>query len=577
MRHKAYSYIRMSTLKQRKGDSWRRQAARTDEYVAQRNLELVDTLSDFGVSAFRGKNSEVGKLGRFIELVDAGRIAPNSFLIVESMDRLSRQSALQAFGLLAEIVNRGITVVTLDDRQEYSKETMLKHQHSLFVALGAMIRSHDESQYKSQRVGAAWAEKKRKASQGTVLSRQVPGWLTVDKSTGKIVEVPNRAVLVREIFTLTRDGWGAYSIAREFNRRKEPTWSTRTSVWRESYVKKILNGRAVCGEYTPHKRIHIEGESSRRVPDGAAIPNYYPRVVDETLYRDAASAVAKRRLHGKGRKGPAYSNLFTGILRCGLCGNGFRYVNKGAPPKGGQYLVCSVAHANGDCEGVYYKYRAIERAILAVVESLDIEFVLGGQGRQRRMSEQREEIALRQIDLDGVQTKIGRVLLVIEAGEEASPLSLKRKLKELEQEAIAIAAEIAERQRELGRLERINPSERRTAIQHLLDRIREKNGMPKDEGTRRALAEELRRLLDKIVVRPLVRLPFEVLAEEKQWRSIYGVTTADELADLFRDYPFEFTLVYATGETSFVDPLSGKALRLRGSKAKLRIWKHLAS
>lgn len=64
---KAYSYIRMSTDNQLKGDSLRRQLEASENYAKINRLELVDNidgipLKDIGVSAFKGKNTQKGVL-----------------------------------------------------------------------------------------------------------------------------------------------------------------------------------------------------------------------------------------------------------------------------------------------------------------------------------------------------------------------------------------------------------------------------------------------------------------------------------------------------------------------------------
>jgi DNA invertase Pin-like site-specific DNA recombinase len=51
---------------------------------------------DAGLSAFDGSNITRGKLGRFLDDVQAGRIPRGSSLIVESLDRLSRQGIIES-------------------------------------------------------------------------------------------------------------------------------------------------------------------------------------------------------------------------------------------------------------------------------------------------------------------------------------------------------------------------------------------------------------------------------------------------------------------------------------------------
>ena len=74
----AYSYLRFSTAEQMKGDSFRRQTAMAEEYARRHGLELDQdlTFNDLGVSAFRGRNTEAGRLGDFLAAVNAGLVPP---------------------------------------------------------------------------------------------------------------------------------------------------------------------------------------------------------------------------------------------------------------------------------------------------------------------------------------------------------------------------------------------------------------------------------------------------------------------------------------------------------------------
>src|SRR5262245_930103 len=89
---RAYSYLRFSDGSQRKGDSLRRQREFAVELCRRNGWVLDDSLHlrDLGVSAYRSKNAKVGALAEFIEAVQSGRVRPNSVLVIESIDRLSR-------------------------------------------------------------------------------------------------------------------------------------------------------------------------------------------------------------------------------------------------------------------------------------------------------------------------------------------------------------------------------------------------------------------------------------------------------------------------------------------------------
>src|SRR5262245_57368805 len=99
---KAYSYVRFSTPEQMRGDSFRRQTELARDYALKHKLELDDKLTfhDVGVSAYRGKNSETGRLADFQEAVRKGLVPRGAYLLVESLDRISRQAARRAFRVL---------------------------------------------------------------------------------------------------------------------------------------------------------------------------------------------------------------------------------------------------------------------------------------------------------------------------------------------------------------------------------------------------------------------------------------------------------------------------------------------
>jgi len=67
---------------------------------------------------------EAGELSAFREAVEAGLVPKGSYLLVESLDRISRQSARRALRVLEDIVDMGVTVVTLADGREYTAENL---------------------------------------------------------------------------------------------------------------------------------------------------------------------------------------------------------------------------------------------------------------------------------------------------------------------------------------------------------------------------------------------------------------------------------------------------------------------
>ena len=172
-RPRAYSYVRMSTDEQLKGDSLRRQMETSAAYAAEHGLELVDEsrLQDIGVSAFKGANVADGALGRFLAAVKANKVPRGSFLLVESLDRLSRQAPFKSFAIFSEIIGAGINIVTLTDNRVYNSAPDLG---DLVSSLVVMSRAHEESQTKSLRGREAWANKRKRALTPALWALQAP-------------------------------------------------------------------------------------------------------------------------------------------------------------------------------------------------------------------------------------------------------------------------------------------------------------------------------------------------------------------------------------------------------------------
>src|SRR5690348_4315741 len=111
----AYSYIRFSHPQQAAGDSLRRQTERAEAYCARKGLTLDTalTLRDLGVSAWQGKNAAVGNFRTFLDAIKTGRVEPGSALIVEGIDRISRQGIDEGYDLIKSILKAGVRIVTL--------------------------------------------------------------------------------------------------------------------------------------------------------------------------------------------------------------------------------------------------------------------------------------------------------------------------------------------------------------------------------------------------------------------------------------------------------------------------------
>jgi DNA invertase Pin-like site-specific DNA recombinase len=383
---KAYSYVRMSSPEQRKGDSHRRQLELSKKYAFQHGLELVaGPFEDLGVSAFKGANVTEGKLGSFLKAVEEGKIEKGSYLLVESLDRISRQEVRKSLGLFLQIIDLKINIVTLVDQRVYTAEKT--DELDLIISLVIMSRGYEESRIKSHRIAAAWANKRANAHLQP-LTAKCPAWLKLMvKDSKKTYEViPDRVKIVESIFADAARGIGAYTITRRLNEKSIASFG-KSAGWQTSSVSKILTNRAVLGEFQPHKLVN-----RKRRPDGEPTKNYFPQIISEQLFYRAKQGRAERRLSGQGRKGQRLSNLFSRIAVCEYCDSPIAFENKGHGPKGGRFLVCARKKRGFECKSVRWKYDDFEASFLAFVQELDLHELLRDEDQTSRRAEITAEI-----------------------------------------------------------------------------------------------------------------------------------------------------------------------------------------
>lgn len=372
---KAYSYIRFSSPEQAKNDSFRRQRDAALEYCQQQGLELAATREytffDRGRSAYTGKNiDDTGELTRFLKLVENGTIPKGSYLIVESLDRLSREAVKKALPRFLDLLGRGICIYTSIDKHLYTEDYDLS---DLVISIVSMSRAHEESAHKGNRVGGAWQNKRNLArSHKTPLGNACPYWLELEN--GAYQKRPDRVAVIERIFEMCLQGYGQWTIAKRLNEDGVAVFGRTTGekprnksgAWGSSSVGKILDNRAVLGEYQPMSWLN-----RGRVNDGEAIEGFYPPIIEPDVFLRAKAARVQRQTSGATKQSRNF-NIWQGIAKCQMCGDAMHLINKGREPKGYTYLQCFLAK-KGRCRNGSIRIEqteAVFREILTKVDSL---------------------------------------------------------------------------------------------------------------------------------------------------------------------------------------------------------------
>jgi DNA invertase Pin-like site-specific DNA recombinase len=179
MPRRSYPYGRESHPKQRHGDGPARQADFAAEISEEEGWCLDDTyhFADIGRSGFHGEHlGPKGHLTRFLTMVRNGTITSGSVLIIENLDRLSRQEVDLAYDVFREILRAGIWIATRQPRRIYKRENT--GLMDLMEPIWLFYLAHEESAKKSMRVAHVWQTRRRKARESNEAHGGYhPNWL----------------------------------------------------------------------------------------------------------------------------------------------------------------------------------------------------------------------------------------------------------------------------------------------------------------------------------------------------------------------------------------------------------------
>lgn len=374
-----YIYIRWSSKKQESGDSKERQTQACIAHAERQGWTLAEPpFGDFGVSAWKGDHLKSGTLGRFSDRVRSGDVPKGSILLVEALDRLSRQEWRLARNWLEEMTDAGLRIATVQGSRVYDFDNMrsMSGITSAMEIIMAGSASNQLSETISSRLKSSWVRRRKDASEGKIISRHGPGWLTVvgDGADRAFQVIPERVAVVREIYALAAEGVGARSIAKTLNERGVAPWgkahhhaNSSVAGWEHTYVSDILTSASVEGDYEPKvgRRSHAEKTGERFV-------GYFGEaIVDADLVARARAGVLSRRGTG-GRGREQRRNLFAGLVRCAECNSKMTLVGNSAKPA--RYLQCmDAARGRGCQQRKTFPYNRFEAAALNALLPLALD------------------------------------------------------------------------------------------------------------------------------------------------------------------------------------------------------------
>jgi hypothetical protein len=452
---------RFSGMQQESGTSEVRQGGLADAWSKRTGIPIDLTLFDEGASGWGAKGArrwqkdaaghrdETFALARFLQLIESGRIQPGDYLLLENLDRLSREKIVPATNLLTSILMAGVRVVQL--APEELSLTAESDMLSIFRAVMELSRGHGESERKHQTVSASYAHNRTAVVGGSEsFQGRLPLWVRREgKGKGarrrRIVPIPERVAVVKLIFLWAAQGMSAGAISVKLLADGVPPFGARrpridpktgkqgrtrkgrlrwlkdgedmgSGTWTRVYIASILAGRAAVGEF--------------RIKTGEVIA--IPAAVTEAEWSAAQAGLADRRqCHGRPPAVgpvPLFSSLVT------EADSGHVYHVRTIRTNGKTRRVLSPRDPNTDEYGSgSFPEAVFEQAVLACLDEIDPAEVTGREGP--------DPVAVLSGRILAIRAKIDRQTAEIEASDEPAPKAILQMLSRWEAEAAALEEE----------------------------------------------------------------------------------------------------------------------------------------
>jgi DNA invertase Pin-like site-specific DNA recombinase len=497
----AIIYARFSTSEQR-GFSIERQRKLGIDFATQHDWTVEKTITDEGRSAFHGANRYEGASLHEFEIEARNGLHTGKVLVVENIDRLSRQGAKAAAQLIWGLNENGVDVATYHDAHIY-RAAASGEMLDIFKLVIIAQQAHEESSKKSKRTTATWQKRRDAISQGAkdIPVPNMPLW--VDRIGGKMVLNEQRVKVLNEIYDLYIDGVGIHKIVTILNARDEPSWTPPeqrrgNNGWFYSYVYRLLTKRTVLGEYVTNK-----GE--------ILAVDFFPQAISAEKWNRAQAALAMRKGNQTTTKANYNRNLLQGIVVCGECGGGahFRHqIDKGQTytKKNGEVITykrndhrrlrCDRARRKHNCSnGTILSYDVVEATVLNEL----LPRLVAKRTEAAAVAKLREQLAeiVRLRDAD--QNRLDNLIGVL---EEGGPKAIVQRVAALQQQIEDRRKSIDLAQKALG-IEMSKPStESDAASLRALEADLDSEFDEVRTYARGRANMSLRRLLKRIVITP---------------------------------------------------------------------------
>lgn len=315
------SYCRVSTDKDDQANSFESQRRYFKEYIArQPDWELYKVYADEGITGTSTK-----KRVQFNQMIHDAHKGKFKLIITKEVSRFSR-NILDTIAFTRELKALGVGVLFMND----GINTMDPDSELRLSIMGSIAQ--EESRKTSARV--KWGQT-RQMEKGVVFGKSMLGY---DVKGGKLYLEPKGAEIIKQIFyKYGIEKKGTSIIARELREagyltfRGHTNW-TNTHIIKilknEKYVGDLLQKKTITPDYLTHQKKYNRGEE-----DMVYIRDHHEPIISRELWDLVQDEIELRNRNGKYGAGHSNRYMFSGKIKCGVCGASF--VSRTKKNKGG--------------------------------------------------------------------------------------------------------------------------------------------------------------------------------------------------------------------------------------------------
>ena len=410
----AYSYIRLSSKQQFQGDGQRRQLEAAIAYCDQNNLTLSSkSFRDLGISAF--KEVDRPSLFDLQECIKAGSIKAGDVIIIEKLDRLSRQGIDTTTEMLKAILRQGVIVVSLMDGLRLDKDSLNDLTLVIRIAIAADL-ANKESAAKSSRIQANKDAMRDKIKAGIPVAMKLPFWLKMED--GKFVFDERKHILVT-ILDMKRQGKSLDKIAAHLNSSGFPSVNVN-GVWHPSTIRDVIRNPILFGAYQLTVKVNGKYQPTELVQ------NYFPAVITYSEHLELNSKAVQRPA------GTSETNPISGVVWCGSCGRKMSQKSRKNAKSNTRvvYYYCKYAALKKCDHGSHI--RDLHKSVISNIHHLEVKQIRENTGE--------DEI---RIKLSQVEKRVAELTGELSNVDSSIPISaIMASLKALDQQRKDLMAEL---------------------------------------------------------------------------------------------------------------------------------------